>query len=311
MTTIYDIAKTVGCAPSTVSKYLTRNGYVSAELSERIAQAMLALDYHYNGLASQLSKQTSNRIGVLVPFLDHPYFQALITAISVAAAAQGKEIVIMPTAYQPLQERRYLSELTHQLVGALIVTSHALPTAEILNYQRFGTLVFCEDLAETTVSVVRTNRTAVLHQLFTRLQATAPTPTGLLLIRDPAVSRSTQEIFQAYQDVWGSAPAKTAIQYGCHNFQEGQAGMRRLLDANPQLSAVVTESDATAAGALTVCQQTQRAVTVIGQGNQLPSQLMQFSSIDQSATAMGQAAVQLALSQHPATRQVRFKINWR
>ncbi|WP_367329322.1 LacI family DNA-binding transcriptional regulator [Limosilactobacillus sp.] len=67
MTTIYDIAKLVGCAPSTVSKYITKHGYVSQALGEKIAAAMRDLDYHYNGIARILSTNSSNRIGVMVP----------------------------------------------------------------------------------------------------------------------------------------------------------------------------------------------------------------------------------------------------
>lgn len=86
MTTIYDVAKAVGCAPSTVSKYITKNGYVSQQMADKISAAMVKLDYHYNGIARSLSTSTNNRIGIMVPFLDHPYFQSLINAISTAAA---------------------------------------------------------------------------------------------------------------------------------------------------------------------------------------------------------------------------------
>lgn len=54
MTTIYDIAKKVGCAPSTVSKYITKHGYVSQAMGQKIASAMRELNYHYNGVARWL-----------------------------------------------------------------------------------------------------------------------------------------------------------------------------------------------------------------------------------------------------------------
>lgn len=161
MTTIYDIAKKVGCAPSSVSKYITKHGYVSQALGEKIAQAMVDLDYHYNGLARNLSNGTNNRIGVMVPFLSHPYFQQLITAVSMAATQSGKEVVIMPTVYDPAKEKRYLEELEHNLVGSLIITSHALPTATCAAYRKFGPIVFCKDANDAPGSCIITNREQV------------------------------------------------------------------------------------------------------------------------------------------------------
>ena len=44
MTTIYDVAKEVGCAPSTVSKYITKHGNVSKKMAAKIDRAMVKLD---------------------------------------------------------------------------------------------------------------------------------------------------------------------------------------------------------------------------------------------------------------------------
>ncbi|MGM9906687.1 LacI family DNA-binding transcriptional regulator [Limosilactobacillus sp.] len=46
MTSIYDIARAVGCFSSTFLKYITKHGCVSEALGKRIASAMTKLDYH-------------------------------------------------------------------------------------------------------------------------------------------------------------------------------------------------------------------------------------------------------------------------
>lgn len=310
MATIYDVAKAVGCAPSTVSKYLTKNGYVSAQLGERIVNAMEELDYHYNGMAVNLSKNINDRIGVLVPLLDHPYFQELTNAISIAAAKQGKEVVLMPTNYQTAREQRFLDELEHRLVGSLIVTSHQLPYQEISQYQRFGSLVFCEDLAGNDLKTVRTNRLAIFKQLFERLKDDGNRKIGFLMIRPASQSRSTREAFQAYQAVFGCQPNSNYVRYSCRTFADGRRGMNELLHA--KLDVIFTEGDATAAGAFQELRRTGQQTEVIGQGNQLPSQLLGFTSIDQRFCQMGQAAIDLALhKQDRFSREIKFKIIWR
>ncbi|SQA89931.1 haloacid dehalogenase family hydrolase [Streptococcus dysgalactiae] len=55
MTSIRDIAKLAGVAPSTVSRYLNQSDYVSKETSQIIATVIQQLDYSPNMTARQLS----------------------------------------------------------------------------------------------------------------------------------------------------------------------------------------------------------------------------------------------------------------
>lgn len=312
MTTIYDIAKEVGCAPSSVSKYLTQNGYVSEQLSAKIAAAMQKMDYHYNGMARALSRNTNNRIGILVPFLDHPYFQSLITVISEAAAKHGKEIVIMPTNYDPLKERFYLEELVHRLVGSMIITSHSLPYQDINHYQKYGNVVFCEDITEKGVKAVQTNRLETLISLFQELKSQQLSHIGLLLVRPSKDSRTTQETFTAYKRVFGHLPTISQVAYNCRSYEDGQQYFSQIFAKSPNLDAILTESDDSAAGAFHMAALQSQQIKIIGQGNQVLSKVLGFTSIDQHLKNIGQAAVKIALNQATNTSSViKFKIIWR
>lgn len=313
MTTIYDIAKKVGCAPSSVSKYITKHGYVSQALGEKIAQAMVDLDYHYNGLARNLSNGTNNRIGVMVPFLSHPYFQQLITAISMAATQSGKEVVIMPTVYDPAKEKRYLEELEHNLVGSLIITSHALPTATCAAYRKFGPIVFCKDANDAPGSCIVTNREQVYRDVFTKLQRLGKTHIGLLFIRTAKESRTTAETLSAYRHIFKTEPPKELVRYAGHTFEDGAAAMEAFYSADSNIQAVLTESDVSAAGAFKNAQAHKLPVIVIGQGNQLISRLLGFSSIDQHLAEIGEKAVNLVLDDDPRESNllVNFDVHWR
>lgn len=312
MTTIYDIAKEVGCAPSSVSKYLTKNGYVSKQLSAKIAAAIQKTDYHYNGMARELSRNTNNRIGILVPFLDHPYFQRLITTISEAAATHGKEIVIMPTKYDPLKEKFYLEELVHRLVGSMIITSHSLPYQEINQYQKYGNVVFCEDIAEKNVKAVRTNRLETLTSLFQELKNQQLSNIGLLLARPSKDSRTTQETLMAYKQVFGHLPTLEQVAYNCRSYEDGQRGFNKIFESATQLDAILTESDDSAAGAFHMAALQSQPIKIIGQGNQVLSKVLGFSSIDQHLDKLGQMAIKMALNQtNSISSVIKFKIIWR
>lgn len=313
MTAIYDIAKKVGCAPSSVSKYITKHGYVSQALGEKIAQAMVDLDYHYNGLARNLSNGTNNRIGVIVPFLSHPYFQQLITAISKEAVQRGKEVVIMPTAYNAEKEKAYLEELEHNLVGSLIITSHALPIATCNAYSKFGPVVFCKDANDTPDNCITTNRERVYEEVFKKLKHLGKSHIGLLFIRTESESLTTAETLEAYRQVFKANPPKELVRYAGHTFEDGAAAMEEFHDTDSSIQAVLTESDVSAAGAVKYARSHKIPVIVIGQGNQLISKLLNFSSIDQHLTEIGQKAVALATetAYQGKSATVKFDIHWR
>lgn len=310
MTTIYDIAKEVGCAPSTVSKYITKHGYVSQQLGNKIAKAMIKLDYHYNGIARELSNKASNRLGIIVPFLDHPYFQSLIHSITEAATSQHKEVVIMPTNYEPAKESQYLSELEHQLVDALIITSHVLPVAQIRSFNKYGPLVFCENNNPQDSSlIVQTTRQTTSKALFQELRRQHLTTIGFTFIRHPHDSQTTRETLQAYKAVFKQPIPEKMITYG-KGFTAGKAALQQLRQISPDLQVLLTESDITAAGAFEVAKHNR--IKIIGQGNSLLSQLLGFSSIDQHLDLVGNKAVELALGQtdnpHPT---INFEVVWR
>ncbi|MBB1079238.1 LacI family DNA-binding transcriptional regulator [Limosilactobacillus sp. STM2_1] len=313
MVTIYDVAKRVGCAPSTISKYITKHGYVSQQLGQRIALAIQELDYHYNGMARSLSTNTNNRIGIMVPFLNHPYFQGLVSAISEAATAVNKEVIIFPTKYDINREKHYLAELEHQLISGLIITSHALPYQEIAQYKRFGEIVFCETLADESVKSVNINRYSAFIDLFKTLKKNVKSNIGFLLIRPAKQSITTRDTLKAYQEVFHSPIPSNSIQYHCCTAPDGQKAVAKIIKKNPQLQVLLTEGDASAAGAFKYLQKIKHDhIMIIGQGNRLPSQLLNFSSIDQHITQIGQKAVALVLD-HSARKKedVSFNIIWR
>lgn len=311
MTTIYDVAKEVGCAPSTVSKFITKHGYVSRKMATKIATAMEKLDYHYNGLARNLSTQTNNRIGIMVPFLDHPYFQSLVNAISLAATQVNKEIVILPTAYDPQREEKYLHELEHNLLSSLIIASHTLPPEQIASYNRFGRIVFCEETTVKGVSYVSNNRLTVFEDVFRRLKQEYRSQIGILAIRQPALSKTSHQIFAAYQKVFGRRPNSTLVAYNCRTVADGRKAIRVFNHRTTDLQAVFAESDMSATGAYLEGRASNNHVMVIGQGNQLASQLLNFTSIDQRLDELGKQALRLALLTEDARAHVNPQIIWR
>lgn len=274
---------------------------------------MIQADYHYNGIARSLSNGTNNRIGLMVPFLDHPYFQKLVSAVSEAASKMDKEIVILPTNYNSKKEQEYLEELEHHLFSSLIVTSHNLSISTFNSYQRFGPIVLFDDRDKTPYRCISTNREQEFCLVFSKLRQAGKNKIGLLFIRDSTQSRTTAEALSAYKKVFNCEPQENLIAYSGFSPQDGYSTIDRFYKQESNIQALLTESDISAAGAIKYVRERDLPITVIGQGDQLLSKLLNFSSIDQHLTEMGQKAVDLAVKESSLKQQItiNFNINWR
>jgi len=96
MAQIKDIAAKVGVSSTAVSKYLRNpdTTHVSAELKQKIEQAIAELNYRRNVLARSLSAKESRIISILIPF-NGPVFQSTF----VNELLSGLESVFAKTGY--------------------------------------------------------------------------------------------------------------------------------------------------------------------------------------------------------------------
>jgi DNA-binding LacI/PurR family transcriptional regulator len=70
-TTIIDIAKELNVSKSTVSRALQRHPRIGAETTKAVWDLAKKYNYQPNAIASSLSKQKTDTIGVIVPLLSH------------------------------------------------------------------------------------------------------------------------------------------------------------------------------------------------------------------------------------------------
>ncbi|MBR6352270.1 MAG: LacI family DNA-binding transcriptional regulator, partial [Firmicutes bacterium] len=79
--TIRDVAEYSGVSVSTVSRVLNDHPDVSADVRERVLNAIKELHYVPNVSARDLVKSGGDSIGVVVRGADNPFFTPIITAI--------------------------------------------------------------------------------------------------------------------------------------------------------------------------------------------------------------------------------------
>ncbi len=120
--TIGDIAKKLNIAPSTVSRALNNNSRISEATREKVQQAAREAGYELNLVASSLSKNKTNLIGVIVPHLNSQFFSKALSSIQETVQEAGYNVIICQTNDLYRQEVEMAKVMNATRVDGLIVS---------------------------------------------------------------------------------------------------------------------------------------------------------------------------------------------
>ena len=126
MSTLKDVAKECGLSVTTVSRALNNRGYISKEAHEKIQAAMKKLNYQPNEIARSLSKQSSNSIGVIMPYIDQPFFSRLLNYLEVEADKRGYVLYVFCSKAYDAKEEEYLEICKRHRVAGIILCTDAV-----------------------------------------------------------------------------------------------------------------------------------------------------------------------------------------
>ena len=131
--TIRDVARLAGASPATASKVLNNSGSVSAKLTQRVLNAVRALDYHPDNLARSLKTRKSQTLGILIPDVTNPFYTDVIKGVENEARAQGYSLVLCDSSEDPRLEQTNLDMLFARRVDGILLA----PTGNYVSLERF------------------------------------------------------------------------------------------------------------------------------------------------------------------------------
>ncbi|GEO48573.1 LacI family DNA-binding transcriptional regulator [Companilactobacillus kimchii] len=290
MSNIRDVAKLSGHSVSTVSRVINNQSYVATETKEEILKAMKELNYHPNDIARALSTGKTYRVGVVMPYSNHPYFQKLVSAITQAAFKENYQVTLLPSHYNVKSEIKYLEMLKHQAFDGLIFTSRAIPFETIVDYQKYGSITCCEDTLDYPISCAYTDREKSYIDAFELLKKLKFQNIGVTVSRNEQTSRSAKSTVDSYYKVFGEKCPEKLLVRNMQFFKDGIQAAKELTAKNSKLDAVFANGDQVAAGIIYQLKKMQIDVPVIGQENLDYSYLMNFSTIDHKLNEIGEYA---------------------
>jgi LacI family transcriptional regulator len=264
--TVYDIARLAGVSPSTVSRVLTSNARVSAERSQRVLDAMRALNFRPNAVARSLATSSTRTIAVLLPDITNQFFPALVRGVQLHAEERGYSVLLGQTDDRSGEgsghDRSYLDlAMRQQVDGLVLIGVHVDEDARRELEQRQIPVVSLDRRVNipTAANVEVDNRagatmaTRHLLDLGHRRIAHIAGPAALQVGTDRADGWR-----QAHAD-FGLEPDERLLAFSEFSEEGGGAAMRSLLAAG-EFTAVFAANDLCALGAMAVLRETGRLV---------------------------------------------------
>ena len=143
---IADVASRAGVSLATVSRVMNGSFTVDRGIAARVRAAAEELQYHPNPLGRSLALGKSETIGVLVPDLANPMFQAVLRGVSMAAARDGYRVLIADSS-ETLSEEHVLASDARRRGDGVVLCAPRMSDEEL------------EDLAPSLQPMVLINRT--------------------------------------------------------------------------------------------------------------------------------------------------------
>jgi LacI family repressor for deo operon, udp, cdd, tsx, nupC, and nupG len=130
-TTIYDIAKRLNIAASSVSRALNNSSKVNPATKALILKTAAEMNYQQNAMASNLRKGSNPTIGVVVPRINQDFFSNIIAGIEDVTYKNGYNLIICQSNELHSREVDCVNALINQHVNCIIISV----SAELSSYE--------------------------------------------------------------------------------------------------------------------------------------------------------------------------------
>lgn len=141
--TIHDIAEALKINSSTVSRALNNSSRVTQKTKNKILAKAHEMGYQRNLLASNLRKNKTNTIGVIVPRISRHFFSSAIAGIEESAYEMGYKVIICQSLEQLEREKNLVETLVANRVDGIIlsVSMETIDSEHLKSAQTNGTPV--------------------------------------------------------------------------------------------------------------------------------------------------------------------------
>lgn len=318
--TLASIAGRVGVSVNTVSRALRAPQTVRAELRRQINKAMEELNYVPNRLAGGLAGTRSDIVGVVVTSLYYSEFATIIDTLQSALLESDLQVMLANTRYDPEQEIRLVRSILswRPVAVAIIGVDHPPKVVELLRASGVPIIEMWDlggDVIDSAVgidheAVGAAQATHLIEQGFRNLAFV-----GSVRENDTRAQKRARGMARRISEA-GLHAAVRATSPESGNPKLGERLTNELLDAHPEIDAIVCNSDVVAFGVLRALKMRGKNVPgdigVIGFGDSEASDCMSppLSTVRPNRQRIGQLTADAVLSRINGGEARTIAVEW-
>ena len=238
--TIKDIAKETGLGLATISSYLN-GGNVREQNRVKIEQAIKELHYEVNEVARGLKTNRTKLIGILIPELNNIFCTEIITEIEDLLRGHGYATMVCDCRTDEKREKEAVEFLKKRRVDGIIAMPSGKSGKHFSKLQKSGIPVVLLDrkLDDADCDYVLVDNREGAKEAVSRLIEAGHRKIGV--ITGPEHIFTAKERLLGYYEALNEAGVcenEQLVSYNDYTIQGGIKGLRKLVEANPDMTAV-------------------------------------------------------------------------
>ncbi|WP_158969573.1 LacI family DNA-binding transcriptional regulator [Chachezhania sediminis] len=302
VTTIQDVARAAGVSTATVSRTLAKPSVVAKTTREAVLTAVAETGYRVNATASNLRRQRTGSVIVLLPNIANPFFAQILAGLASVLTPAQYGMLIADTQSGPDPDERLTHYLTSGQADGLVLLDGTLSPEALEIPGRPPVVMACEwmgrDLPSVRVENGRGAAMAVGHlaRLGHRAIGHVTGPQGNVL------AETRLKGFRGAMEAIGLPLHEEWILEGDFTMDSGAAAARAWLTMEDRPTALFFASDEMAAGFMGLVQRAgirvPQDLSIVGFDNIEIAQHLSpaLTTIRQPRTHIGVRAAELLLS---------------
>lgn len=250
--TLHDVAKLAGVAPITASRALNSPDQVSAEVRQKVSEAIARTGYVPNLLAGGLASRRSRLVAAVVPTISGPVFLETVQALTETLAERGYQLMLGQAGYAGSREDALLEAIIGRRPDGIVLTGimHSIDGRKRLLASGIP-VVETWDLTPTPIDMlVGFSHVEVGRAVAEFLHGKGRRRLGVVSGDDERAKRRAWS-FQATAATLGLPEVPIISVHAPTTLKRGREGLASLLQTHPEIDAVFCSSDLLALGVTT------------------------------------------------------------
>ncbi|MEZ4677978.1 MAG: LacI family DNA-binding transcriptional regulator [Caldilineaceae bacterium] len=258
--TLRDVAREAGVSIRTVSRVVNNKAEIAAETRQRVLAVIHRLQYRPNVLARSLVSGKTRSVAVVIPQITDPFYPEFVQGVESVVRQDDYHVFLSNTDEDPIQEYKTLEALAGKQVEGVILCGTRMSDEQLLQANQLHRLVVVTSRPPAGLSTVNVQEEAGLATITSHLIQLGHRHIGHIARVQHGRAARRDGYRSALQAHGLSTPDSYIEHISGAYIESGYSALQRLLEREPQLTAITCYNDLVAIGALQACAALGRAV---------------------------------------------------